>query len=208
MAKMFGMEAAVKTFISPIDKPLLPWETVQMFDVIRPAFEEQGLNLIRPFGAVNNELYLPLVNGVSVESYLRSIGNPELSGALRKALEERTLPLHHAVHKRLHSAIEEKGLHRVKEGEQLKDNDPDVYPDPLHPGYDIRAMVDLHPGQAAHTYDLTRRYRNWMISDKDIKILEASGSISQAVDTFLKSVQAVDPILVYSRHKNASPIMR
>jgi len=72
------------------------WELVELFDVIRPAFDQHGFTLMHPYGANDTQLFMPkLAGGKLLHRELEiQIKGKEVGRAISELFEGETLPLY------------------------------------------------------------------------------------------------------------------
>jgi hypothetical protein len=72
--KKYSAQAVEKSFIS-IDGsvPISGWEMVQLLQGMEPYATELGFNFIRPLGATDSSMYLPLLEGKTFDKFLPQI---------------------------------------------------------------------------------------------------------------------------------------
>ena len=197
---MHTLQAVVKEYPNTVDTSLLGWEQVEIYDDARPIFEKLGLQLIKPLGATNDEVFMPLINGVTLNTFLSEL-DPQSAIFLREKLKEVTNQLHDELYQHMSHVMESKGLQRIRKGDQKRDTDSDWFSRPDNPKDKIMMQIDIHDG-GAHSRD---RYDNWMIPHDAIKeIMEGDGVT--ALKLLKKHMVAIDPFFIVSRPPDWTPM--
>lgn len=200
MIGRFEKDAAVKKLHDSDLEYLLPWETVQIYDYIRPLFQNANLQLINPYGATNEELFMPYIKGKSLRRVLENLSNYGLSfeDALKtdKTIQQKTLDLHHNVNTALFEYLTDRGLQRVKEGEMIDQNEQDVYFNPMT-NKEVRVLVDFHPGSIEDVSDY--RYRQWLLPESIEDQIKRMPTASYTTDLIQQNAICVDPIYIHTR---------
>lgn len=208
MASWLGakrLEGVVKHFrmMNPqVDTPIQGWETMQLMDAIRPAFQRAGLNLLSPYAGSNRSLYSPLIEGGNLEWMLERMARADalLADNLHLALGEVALPVHQEVLEILQQEIASHGFDLRFQGDSREDNVPYIF---LRQGsqWDMVGMMpDFYtPPKVSLISKDDRginRYRNWVLSKEGVQLLNQGGELPELVDVVRSHAVIVDPFFV------------
>ncbi len=183
---------AVKKEIGSEEADLpLGWEIVQLYDALRPTFENHGMHLVQPLGATNQELFTPFVDGQRLDRFLWNND----AGTVTALLEATTQQLHVDLFEALTHRLAEQQFQLISKGTQLVDNTPAVFDSKIS-GQSIRALIDVHnAGMLPHKGN---RYRNWVVPKANMPEIEtlAKNEPTRAFEQLRDTIVCVDPVLL------------
>jgi len=192
------------------------WETVELFDVIRPAFDAHGYRLLTLYGATPEQVFMPKLSGkklIDREAEIQTKGN-DIGMTVSEAFEAQTLPLYQDTLVLLTAHMEKLGFHRDPKWQfedYLQFSTPPSF---LDENENERVFMNI---DFATTMSLAQRRLNWKRGDvpsnfdswivEDPHIVDTvlalgqNGNIEGAVDALKKASICYDPLFVTKRDR-------
>jgi len=167
---------------------MLGWEIVEMFNYVKPAFQERGFGLVQPLGATDHSVFFQFEKSYDLKWFF---DNTSLPKSFREDLRNEIMALEVGLHQCLQKYLGTKGCREVP---GLTN---DYWPFWTADGGSIVDVI-LDVGEPFWDYEFV--FRNWIVQRgvrKNIQKLFSKGEITEAYDSLKRSLICVDPVLVY-----------
>jgi hypothetical protein len=166
-------------------------DTLELLDVMRPAFVEQGFNLMKAYGATPQELFAEVVEGQNFFEFASELAASSETGLqVVNALSESLRQLELEVQK----AVENYFVTYMYEPVPLDDRTDAVQYESFFDDKIMVVLFDLAPKQ-----DSNNKLRNWILhkdfNKEEFNRVIQTGKINDAVSMLRSSITCVDPIM-------------
>lgn len=193
------------------------WELVELFDVIRPAFDKHGFKIIRLYGATDNQVFMPRLGGeklMEVAERIQNKGNEE--GMLFEAsLEEETIALYEDALEAIRIYMEQRGFLLDPEWSWDLHNETGTSPSFITDSERVNINLDFAARKANRRINWEHgstpaNFDSWMVDTPEISseivALSQQGNIKQALGMLKEHTICYDPLFVrkYDRRDDSS----
>ncbi len=195
----YAFKAAEKRLIADEPQPL-GWEEIEIINHLRPIFRQSGFKLVEHYGATDNVIYMPFIDGPSLFELLFSITKIDASfgNAVFDKLQIQTSGLHILLTSAIDEYLRQFGYRCISCGNQLNGNTPAKYLQ-YSTGKKLEVLIDIHSVLKGKFSGASYRYKNWLLQKSDgdrIMNNVKHSDIDETVDDIKNSAIAIDPYLI------------